>query len=417
MAKPLEGIRVIEIGNLIAGPFAGLLLGDMGADVIKIEKPDGGDYSRAMPPMVNGESTSFAVLNRNKRSLALDLKRPDAREIVLKLAATSDVLLENNRPGALDAMGLGAEHLRAVKPDIVYVSVSGFGQTGPYRTRAGVNLTVEAFSGVLSITGEPDQKPMRPGVQTADMFGALFGTYAVLSGLVNVLRHKNGSVADVSMVEASLSVAAWETAGYLATGEVPQRLGDHHRLNAPYSLFETRDGRWISFSGAREHFFQRVMKVLGLSKEAADPRFAKSYLRKKNETALLDIMSPVIGQWEGEKLESALMEVGVPCSLVNDYQQVFDDPHMRERAVLAEIDHPRMGRQKAVRNPVRLQHDGPDITRPAPLLGEHTSEILRGIGYDPTSVTALAAAGVIAMPANETGHKETLTKPHSKEAT
>ena len=182
MAKPLEGIRVIEIGNLIAGPFAGLLLGDMGADVVKIEKPQGGDYSRAMPPMVNGESTSFGVLNRNKRSLALDLKSPEAREIVLKLAARSDVLLENNRPGALDALGLGAEHLRSVKPDIVYVSVSGFGQTGPYRTRAGVNLTVEAFSGVLSITGEPDQKPMRPGVQTADMFGALFGTYAVLLG-------------------------------------------------------------------------------------------------------------------------------------------------------------------------------------------------------------------------------------------
>ena len=401
MAKPLEGIRVIEIGNLIAGPFAGLLLGDMGADVVKIEKPQGGDYSRAMPPMVNGESTSFGVLNRNKRSLALDLKSPEAREIVLKLAAKSDVLLENIRPGALDALGLGAEHLRAVKPDIVYVSVSGFGQTGPYRTRAGVNLTVEAFSGVLSITGEPDQKPMRPGVQTADMFGALFGTYAVLSGLVNVLRNRGGRVADVSMVEASLSVAAWETAGYLATGEVPLRLGDHHRLNAPYSLFETRDGRWITFSGAREHFFRRVMKVLGLEKEAADPRFEKSYLRKQNETALLDVMSPVIRQWDAEKLQAALMEVGVPCSLVNDYQQVFDDPHVRAREVLAEVEHPRMGRQRTVRNPVRFDRDGPDITRPAPLLGEHSVEILRELGYDAQRIEALTTSGIVAVPSDE----------------
>jgi CoA:oxalate CoA-transferase len=402
MAKPLEGIRVIEIGNLIAGPFAGLLLGDMGADVVKIEKPHGGDYSRAMPPFVNGESSSFAVLNRNKRSLALDLKAPQAREIVLELATRSDVLIENNRPGALDAIGLGADHVRTVKPDIVYVSVSGFGQTGPYRTRAGVNLTVEAFSGVLSITGEPDQKPMRPGVQTADMFGALFGTYAVLSGLVNVLRNRGGRVADVSMVEASLAVAAWETAGYLATGEVPQRLGDHHRLNAPYSLFETRDGRWIAFSGAREHFFGRIMHVLGLEAEAADPRFAKSYLRKENEAALLDVMSPAIKRRDGLELEAALMEAGVPCSLVNDYQQVFEDAHMRSRGVLAEFDHPRMGRQKAVRNPVRFDRDGPDITRPAPLLGEHSIEILRELGYDAKRIDALGVAGVVAMPRSET---------------
>jgi crotonobetainyl-CoA:carnitine CoA-transferase CaiB-like acyl-CoA transferase len=354
-----------------------------------------------MPPFVNGESASFGVLNRNKRSLALDLKAREAREIVLKLAAQSDVLLENNRPGALDALGLGAAHLRAVKPEIVYVSVSGFGQTGPYRTRAGVNLTVEAFSGILSITGEPDEKPMRPGVQSADMFGALFGTYAVLSGLVNVLRNRGGRVADVSMVEASLAVAAWETAGYLATGEVPQRLGDHHRLNAPYSLFETRDGRWIAFSGAREHFFRRIMNVLGLEKAAADLRFAKSYLRKQNETALLDVLSPVIKTWDAKELEAALMEAGVPCSLVNDYEQVFDDPHVRARAVLAEVGHPRMGVHKTVRNPVRFDRDGPGITRPAPLLGEHSVEILRELGYDVPRIGALTASGIVGAPRNE----------------
>jgi crotonobetainyl-CoA:carnitine CoA-transferase CaiB-like acyl-CoA transferase len=218
---------------------------------------------------------------------------------------------------------------------------------------------------------------------------------------VNVLRNRGGCLADVSMVEASLAVAAWETAGYLATGEVPQRLGDHHRLNAPYSLFETRDGRWIAFSGAREHFFRRIMKVLGLEAGATDARFAKSYLRKQNETALLDVMAPAIKRWDGRALEAALMAAGVPCALVNDYQQVFDDAHVRERDVLAEVDHPRMGRQKTVRNPVRFDRDGPDVTRAAPLLGEHSVEILRALGYDAQRIEALTTSGIVGLPRHD----------------
>src|SRR6201990_1108796 len=239
MAKPLEGIRVIELANFIAGPVCGTLLADMGADVVKIEPPQG-DMGRATPPIRNGESVSFTALNRNKRSLVLHIKRPEPQEIMRKLAAKSDVFVEANRPGALEKMGLGAEHLKAVNPKIIYTSVSGFGQTGPDRRRAGVNLIIEAFSGVLSVTGAPGEMPMRPGVQTADVFGALFATYATLASLVGAGRTGEGRIADVSLVEASIAAAAWEAADYLETGQVPKPLCNKRRLKAVYVLFETR---------------------------------------------------------------------------------------------------------------------------------------------------------------------------------
>ena len=263
MAKPLAGIKVIELANFIAGPLCGTLLADMGADVIKVEPPKG-DMSRATPPIRNGESISFVALNRNKRSLVLDLKRPEAIEILFKLAAQSDVFIEAYRPGALEKLGLGGAHVKAVNPRIVYTSVSGFGQSGPYRRRAGVNLIIEAFSGMLSVTGEPGKMPMRPGVQTADVFGALFATYATLAALVGTGRTGEGFIADVSLVETSIAAAAWEAADYLETGKVPQPLGNKHRLNAPYQLFATKDGRYLAIGTPNDQLFANLMTVLGL---------------------------------------------------------------------------------------------------------------------------------------------------------
>ena len=242
--------------------------------------------SRATPPIRNGESVSFTALNRNKRSLVLDLKAPGgAGGRCASSPPKSDVFVEANRPGALEKMGLGAEHLKAVNPKIVYTSVSGFGQTGPDRRRAGVNLIIEAFSGALSVTGEPGQMPVRPGVQTADVFGALFATYATLASLVGAARNGEGRIADVSLVEASIAAAAWEAAEYLETGKVPQPMGNRHRLTAPYQLFETSDKRYVAIGTPNNMLFEKFMQVLGLDAASADPRFATYAKRKANEDA------------------------------------------------------------------------------------------------------------------------------------
>lgn len=393
MSKPLEGIRVLEFGVFIAGPFCGTLLSDMGADVIKIEPPEG-DMARAMPPILNGHSASFVGLNRNKRSLVLDLKRPEAAEVIRKLVTTSDVLLENYRPGVLDKFGLGAQAIRKVNPKIVYTSVSGFGQTGPYRRRAAVNLIIEAASGVLSVNGEKGLMPMRAGVQAADMFGALFATYATLASLVGVARHKIGRTADVSLMEASLATAVWETAEYLAVGTVPDQLGHRHRLNAPYQLFETATGRYVAIGTPNTQVFQKIMTTIGLEEHISDPRFATYASRKANEDALIELIEPAMKKQDPHAIEMALVEQGVPCTIVNNFEEALTNPQSKARNVVGEVEHPAIGKLRTVRNPVLLDEGGPELSASAPLLGQHSEQVLREAGYSREEIATLVQAGV-----------------------
>jgi crotonobetainyl-CoA:carnitine CoA-transferase CaiB-like acyl-CoA transferase len=284
--------------------------------------------------------------------------------------------------------------VKAVNPRIIYTSVSGFGQSGPYRRRAGVNLIIEAFSGALSVTGEPGKMPMRPGLQTADVFGALFATYATLAGLVGSGRTGEGFVADVSLVETSIAAAAWEAAEYLETGNVPQPLGNRHRLNAPYQLFETRDGRYLAIGTPNDQLFANLMQVLGLQAHVSDPLFVSYSSRKANEEALLAVVEPAVCARESREIEAALMAAGVPCACVNNFKEVFDDPHMIARGIVEDVEHPRLGHMRTVRNPILLDHDGPAIDRHAPMLGEHSEEILRQLGYPAGAIAELFTTGV-----------------------
>ena len=394
MSQPLEGIRVLEIANIMAGPYAGMLLADMGADVIKVEALRG-DMARAFPPLVNGESVSFSSLNRNKRSLAVDLKNPAGLAIVKKLANKADVLLENNRPGALEKLGLGAEELKKTNPKLVYVSVSGFGQTGPDRRRGGINVIAEAASGVMSIYGEPNKMPMRPGIQTADLFAAMFATYAALAGLVGSSRLGEGRTAEVSLTEAVLAAATWEASGYLVTGEVPQRVGHRHRLNAPNQLFDTRDGRYIAIGSPNDPLFIKMLEILGLDAYVEDPRFATYSLRKVNEDVLIPLFEEAVLKWDGADLEKVLSDAGVPASVVKDIGEALADPQMVAREMVVEADHPKLGRLRMIRNPVLMDEDGPEVRWAAPLLGQHSEEVLLELGYSSSAIAALADDGAV----------------------
>jgi crotonobetainyl-CoA:carnitine CoA-transferase CaiB-like acyl-CoA transferase len=396
MSKPLEGVRVLEIANIMAGPFAGMLLADMGADVIKVEALKG-DMCRAFPPLVNGESVSFSSLNRNKRSLAIDLKNPKGLAIVKNLALKADVLIENNRPGALDKLGLGADELKKTNPKLVYVSISGFGQTGPARRRGGINVIAEAASGVMSIYGEPGKMPMRPAIQTADLFAAMYGAYAALAGLVGASRLGEGRTADICLTEAVLAAATWEASGFLVTGEVPERVGHRHRLNAPNGLFETRDGRYIAVGSPNDPLFIRMLEILDLHAYVDDPRYASYSLRKANEDTLIPLFDEAILKWDAADLEKVLSDAGVPASVVKNFKEALEDPQMVDRKMIAEADHPAFGPMKMIRNPVLMDHDGPEILWAAPLLGQHSAEVLNELGYSASEISALADESAVKL--------------------
>jgi crotonobetainyl-CoA:carnitine CoA-transferase CaiB-like acyl-CoA transferase len=371
-----------------------MLLGDLGADVIKVERPEGGDEARGMPPFVNGQSAPFMIFNRNKRSLTLNLKAPEGREIVLKLAHRADVLLENMKPGTAERLGIGYPELATSNPRLIYCSISGFGQTGPYRDRGGFDLIAQGMSGLMSITGEENGPPLRVPLPISDLCGGMFAGIGILAALAARERTGRGQWVDTSLLETPIALSVYEAAQYFATGEVPRRLGAGHRTSAPYQAFRTKDG-WITVGGAAQHLWVRLCQVLGLEHLAADPRFASNADRVKHGKELTALLQERFERETSAYWLDLLEAEGIPAGPVYSYDQVFADPQVGHREMVVEVKHPVAGRTRGLGIPIKLSGTPGAIRRPAPLLGEHTAEILGELGLGPAEQKRLQAVGVI----------------------
>jgi formyl-CoA transferase len=395
----LEDIRVLELTNFMAGPYCGMLLADMGADVIKVENPKGGDFTRLSGPFVEGHAAGFMAVNRNKRSIAIDLKSERGKEIFLDLVRTADVVVENLRPGTLDDLGIGYAVLETTNPRIILSSTSGFGQTGPYKHRAALDLIVQGMSGLMSITGEEGRPPVKVGVPLADLSAALFAAYGILSALRVRDRTGQGQHIDISLLESAIALEAWETSSYFANGEVPRPLGSAHRINAPYQAVRTADG-YITIGATTPGNWQSFAAALRIEHLSDDERFKTGPLRRKNYQALVALIEEVTTTNASEHWYRLLEKAGVPCGVLYTLDQVLDDEQVRARGVVREVEHSALGKVRVTASPVRLSRTPLRLERAGPLLGEHTRELLAELGIgeadglERSGVVVSAPAGV-----------------------
>ena len=394
----LSGIRVLEVGNFMAAPFCTLQLADLGADVVKIEVPDGGDQVRTTAPFLEGESSSFIRLNRNKRSLALDLKAPRGKEAFRKLAQKADVLVENLRPGTMKDLELDYPRLAQLNSRLVYVAASGWGQDGPYAQRPGLDIMAQGMSGLMSITGEEGGRaPVKVGVPITDLTCALYGALAALAALRVRDRTGRGQFIDVCLFEAGVSLAVWEAGRYFATGEIPRPLGSAHQTSAPYQALRASDG-FFTLGATTTRNWEACCDVFGLPELKLDPRFVKNHLRHQNRRELIPLIEDVTEKRPAKHWVVALTEAGVPCGPIQTYDQVFHDPHLEARGFFPDAPHTRLGPVKQIGSPMRLSETPPRMARAGPLLGEHSVQVLAELGYSQEEIRRLAADGVIRTP-------------------
>ena len=395
MALPLEGVNVLDLTNVMAGPYCSMVLGDMGADVIKIENFPEGDASRRFDPKINDESYCFAVLNRNKRSVALDMKDPRGKEIFDKLATKADIIAENFRPGVVRKLGIDYDAVRQFNPGVIYASMSGFGQTGPYGKKGGFDIIAQGMSGIMMMTGYPGGRPAKVGIAMNDIASGVTALYGILGAYIGKLRTGKGQYLETSLLEAGLAWTPWEFGAYFGAGEVPTATGTRHRRSAPYQAYKTRDA-YVTVGASNDKLWKNFCTMVCAKPEwLTDPRFATGPSRLKNIDALEQEIEAVLttqptAHWV-EKLDAA----EVPGGPVFGYGEIMQDAHIKARNMVVDMDHPLIGRMKTIGLPIKSTGELTAIRKPAPWLGQHSAEVLRSIGYAGTDIDALFAGGVV----------------------
>jgi crotonobetainyl-CoA:carnitine CoA-transferase CaiB-like acyl-CoA transferase len=395
MALPLEGVRVLDLTSVMAGPYCTMVLGDMGAEVIKIENFPEGDASRRFDPKINGESYCFAVLNRNKKSVGLNMKDPRGKEAFMKIAAQADIITENFRPGVTKKLGIDYDAMSKLNPRIIYASMSGFGQTGPYGRKGGFDIVAQGMSGIMMMTGYPGGRPAKVGIAMNDIASGVTALYSILGAYIGKLRNGKGQYLETSLLEAGLAWTHWESGAYFGSGELPEATGTRHRRSTPYQAYKTQDG-YVTVGGNNTKLWTAFCtQVCDKPEWLNETRFNPLSERLKNIDELEREIETVFAKQPTAHWVEKLDAAGVPGGPVYTYDQILADQHIRARKMVVDIDHPRIGRMKSLGIPVKSTGELLEIRQPAPWLGQHTNEVLNEMGYKAADIEMLYSEGVL----------------------
>lgn len=393
--KPLEGVRILDLTRVLAGPTASMILGDLGADVIKVENPMSGDETRQWgPPFQEGESAYYFCANRNKRSIALDLKHPLSRPILKKLTLLSDVVMLNLPNRHIEKLDLSETYFRSIKEDIIWANISGFGIQGSKKDDAGYDIMIQGLSGLMSITGEREGQPMKLGVAIADVLTALYTVIAVVSALFQRKDSAQGCAIDNSLLECTMASLVNVASSYLMNHQTPQRFGNEHPNIVPYQVFKAEDKYFILAVG-NDQQWQKACQVLNQTELSQNPRFSTNQLRVAHRSELIPLLSAIFLNYQASDLLARFSSVGIPCGLVRSLPEAFQDPYLRERNFVHDLEHPTAGQITLMSNPIHFSHTDLDISRHPPLLGEHTKEIMTFLGYSDQEINELIVQKVI----------------------
>lgn len=395
--QSLEGITVIDCSQILAGPFCSMLLADHGARVIKVEKPNGGDDVRGWgPPFIGDDSSAFVQINRNKESISLDIKEKSGKEILKKLIKTADVLIENSRVGTMDKLGFGYDDVKKINSKIIYCSITGFGSEGPYSKRGGFDLIAQGMSGLMSITGHPDSPPAKVGVPIADLNTGMFAMQGILSAYIHRLKKNEGQYMEVSLLESALAYTMYESSIYFTTGKISTPDGSAHRLTAPYQAFKTKDG-YINIGAANQSNWERLLNVLGLENLNKDPDFSDSKSRQVNRKKLEKILEKIFITKSSKEWIKMLIESSIPSGPIYNMKEVWEDEQVKYRKMDVKLDHPKQKKSRNIGVAVKLSKTPGKIKTPAPLYGEHSSKILKELGYSEDEIKNLINSNISGM--------------------